>query len=103
MGGRGASYGGSGNIIMFKRTDEESKANKHSLWDSRGIGERLKQIEEFMNTSKRRNADIEAYRALKALDKTITAQLEDKDNDPKQLMTYRRKVRQRLKELTNKG
>lgn len=107
MGGRGASGTakipnmGANNIVAFR---PKNKANTESnKWDSRGIGEELRNIEKFYNESKRADRDAATYKSLKALEKTIQAQLEDGENDEKNLLTYRRKVRQMLNRVAKRG
>lgn len=65
-------------------------------WDCRGVKQEIEDIKEFLATSKRADKDFAALKALKKLDKTITALIQDEDNDKPSLLTYRRQVRQLL-------
>ena len=69
-------------------------------WNCTGVNERIEQIKEFLNTSRKTDKNFIAYRALKELDRTISTLLEDSENDPKYLMSYRRQVRTLLKTVT---
>lgn len=60
------------------------------MWDCRGIKEQLNKIQ-------RAGKGFSSYRALKALDSTITSLMADSDNDTNALLTYRRQVRTELK------
>lgn len=60
------------------------------MWDCRGIKEQLNKIQ-------RTGKGFSSYRALKALDTTITSLVADSDNDTNALLTYRRQVRMELK------
>lgn len=60
------------------------------MWDCRGIREQLNKIQ-------RTGKGFSSYRALKALDATITSLVADGDNDASALLTYRRQVRTELK------
>ena len=60
------------------------------MWDCRGIKEQLNKIQ-------RAGKGFSSYRALKALDATITSLVADSDNDTNALLTYRRQVRMELK------
>ena len=59
-------------------------------WDCRGIKEQLNKIQ-------RSGRGFAAYKALKALDTTITSLVADSDNDTNALLTYRRQVRMTLR------
>lgn len=59
-------------------------------WDCRGIKEQLNKIQES-------GKGFTSYKALKALDATITSLMADDDNDTNALLTYRRQVRIALK------
>ena len=59
-------------------------------WDYRGIKDQLNKIMEA-------GKGFSAYRALKALDATITSLMADGDGDQNQLLTYRRQVRMALR------
>lgn len=59
-------------------------------WDCRGIKEQINKIQEA-------GKGFASYKALKALDTTITSLMADDDNDINALLTYRRQVRLALR------
>ena len=65
-------------------------------WNCLGVKERIDEIKNFINTSKKADKDFIAYKALKELDNNITVLLADEDNDSNHLLSYRRQVRQLL-------
>lgn len=65
-------------------------------WNCTGIKERIEEIKLFISSSRRSDRDFVAYKALKELDKTISALIADEDNDICNLLSYRRQVRQLL-------
>lgn len=69
-------------------------------WNCTGVNERIEQIKDFLNTSRKADKNFIAYRALKELDRTISTLLEDSENDPRYLLTYRRQVRTLLRTVT---
>lgn len=69
-------------------------------WNCPGVKESIEQIKEFLNTSRKADKNFIAYKALKDLDRTISTLLEDSENDPRYLMSYRRQVRTLLKTVT---
>jgi hypothetical protein len=71
---------------------KEAKEKK-SLWDYRGLQERLNQL-----TGAK---PISAYRGLKALDETITSLMAcvSAEQETNVLLTFRRKTRMQLREL----
>lgn len=59
-------------------------------WDCRGIKEQINKIKES-------GKSFTSYKALKGLDNTISALMQDTDNDTNSLLTYRRIVRTELR------
>lgn len=68
-------------------------------WDCRGVKENIENIKNFLTTSKKADKNFIAYKALKEQDRVITNLLADKDNDERNLMSYRRQVRVLLRQL----